>query len=96
MINSQMKLYNYSLYGDVDDYGMSKPIDEIQGQLRIAINITSQSVQDNINFTHAEYIGLTHDKNISDKYIVHYGDKKLKVLYIQPHGRYKQVYLGAV
>lgn len=91
-----MRAYNYFTYGDDDSYGMPTITEETQGKIKIAIYTTSQAVQDNINYSGANYVGFTNDKNITDKYVIDYNGKKLKVLYINPKGRYKQVYLGAM
>lgn len=96
MINVDMRNYDYYLYGDDNGYGMPSLSNEVQGQIKMAINITSQSIQENVNYKGAQYLGLTHDANINDKMVIAYGDDKLKVLYINPKGRYKQVFLGAM
>ena len=96
MISADMRLYNYFTYGDADGYGMPTLAEEIQGQIKMAVYTTSQTVQDNINYTGANYVGFTNDKNINDKYVIEYEGEKLKVLYINAKGRYKQIYLGAM
>lgn len=93
MISTDMRNYEYYLYGERDSYGQSTLSTEAKGLIKMAIYTTSQGVQDNINYQNAQYLGLTHE-NISDKYVIAYGDKKLKVLYIQPKGKLKQVYMG--
>ena len=96
MISADMRLYNYYLYGENNAYGQPVLSDEIKGQIKIAIYTTSQSVQDNINYKGANYIGLTHDADVNDKYVIAFGDEKLKVLYVNPNGRFKQVFMGAM
>lgn len=93
MINPDMRLYDYYTYGDDDGYGTPQLSTEVQGKIKVAINIASQNVQDNILFEDCTYIGLTNDANVDSTYVLVYGDKKLKVLYVNPKGRYKQVYL---
>ena len=95
MINNDMRTYNYFLYGDADAYGQPQLSKEPQGTIKIAINITSQSVQDNINYKNASYMGLTHTL-VNDSYVIEYEDKKLKVLYVNPKGRLKQVFLQEI
>lgn len=87
-----MRLYDYSTTGSIDEYGQEVIDNKVKGQVRMAINLTSQTIQDNINYKDANYIGLTHAA-IDDTYIIHYGNEKLKVLYVNPFGRYKQVFL---
>ena len=92
MINAEMRSYNYYLYEDADDYGQSVLSKEVKGSAKMSINVTSQSVKDSIVYSGAEFIGLTHDE-LSDKYVIQYGESKLKVLYVNPRGRFKQVYM---
>lgn len=96
MITTNMKLYDYYIYGATDAYGQAQMSPEAQGKIKMNINISSQSIQDNINYKDSKYIGLTHDPKINDTYVIQYGNEKLKVLYINPKGRYKQVFLGAM
>lgn len=99
MINAEMRTYEYYLYDEDNSYGQSTLIaDEndnpiVQGTVKIAINTTTQSIQDNIRYKGATYIGLTMDKNISDKYVVQYNDEQLKVLYVNPKGIFIQVFM---
>ena len=93
MINTDMRLYDYFVYGDDDGYGSPTLSEESQGKIKMSINIASQSIQDNILFKECTYIGLTQDKNVDDTYVVAYENNKLKVLYVNPKGRYKQVFL---
>lgn len=98
MINTAMRDYSYFLLED-NSYGQQtikkdkngKPV--AQGTIKLAINTTSQSVQDNINYSQATYIGLTHSP-VTDAYVIQYGDRKLKVLYVNTLGRYNQVFMG--
>ena len=93
MINTDMRLYDYSTFGADDGYGMPLLSEEPDGQIKMVINISSQGTQDNILYKDCGYIGLTMDANINDTYVIRYGKNKLKVLYINPKGRYKQVFL---
>ena len=92
MINSQMKTYNYFLYGNKDEYGQQKLSDEPNGTIKMSINITAQGTQDNILYKDSSYIGLTHSP-INDSYVIEYGARYLKVLYVNTIGRYTQVFM---
>lgn len=96
MFNSNMRTYDYFTFGDLDSYGQPKLSEKAVGSVKMAIYTTSQSVQDNILYTNASYMGLTHDKNISDKWVIQYGNTKLKVLYVNPSGRLYQVFMAKV
>jgi hypothetical protein len=88
-----MRTYNYFLYGDKDAYGQEQLTQEPQGQIKMAIYTTSQTIQENINYSGANYIGLTHSL-LDSSYVIQYEDKLLKVLYVNPKGRLKQVFLA--
>lgn len=92
MINTRMKEYDYYLISDLnDEYGQPQTTPEAQGKIKISITTTSQSIQDNVNYKNAQYLGLTFDE-VNDKYIIQYGEEKLKVLFVNS-GRYNQVFL---
>ena len=93
MINSDMRLYDYFTYGQDDGYGMPALSTEAKGKIKMAIYISSQAIQDNILFKDCTYIGLTSDANVNDSYVIKYGKEQLKVLYVNPKGRFKQVFL---
>ena len=95
MITVDMRLYDYYLYEGKDAYGFPQLSEEPKGQIKMTINITSQSVQENINYSGASYIGLTHSL-LDDSYVIQYGEEKLKVLYVNPKGRLKQVFLAKI
>ncbi len=97
MINTDMRLYNYFTLGPVVMGQPQIPSKDAvpEGQIKMAINISTQSVQDNVNYKDAQYVGLTH-ANVDDTYIIQYGEERLKVLYINPKGRMKQVFLKRI
>ena len=101
MINANMRAYEYYLYGDKDSYGQQKLITNesgepaVQGLIDISITITAQSIQDNINYKNATYLGLTLDA-IDDSYVIQYGELKLKVLYVNAQGRITQVFMSEI
>lgn len=92
MINRDMRYYDYFTFGEVNAYGQPTVSKEVKGSIKMAINIASQSVVDNIRYKDASYVGLTHAE-VDDTFVIQYGDEKLKVLYVNPKGRYKQVFL---
>ena len=92
MINANMRNYDYFTLGAVDAYGQPQVDAEPKGTIKMAIYISSQSIQDNVNYQDCNYIGLTQAK-VDDTYIIKYNNELLKVLYVNPQGRYKQVFL---
>ena len=93
MINPQMRDYNYYTYGEQDAYGQPALSDK-KGTVKMAINVLSKRIEDNVLYAQAEYIGLTSDAKINDKYVIAYGSDRLKVLYVYPYGRLKQVFMA--
>lgn len=96
MINAKFATYDYYTIGDLNEYGQAKISEDVKGSVKMAIFPTSQSVQDNILYLNAQYMGLTHDQNINDTYVIQYGNIKLKVLYVSPTARLQQVFLSKV
>ena len=99
MINTQFKAYDYYKYS-TNSYGQSTPnLNEVVGQVTLAINTINQAVGDSILYKNASYIALTWDKDIDDTYLIQYTDKeRLKVLYVSAPSKYKlrQVYLQKI
>lgn len=92
MINANMRHYNYFTFGGDNGYGSPQLSNDVKGSVKMAISITSQSIQDNIKYKGATYVGLTHD-NVDDTFVISYRGEKLKVLYVNPEGRYNQVFM---
>lgn len=95
MINRDFRAYEYFLYEGKDAYAQPQITEDPQGTIKMAIYIASQAVQDNINYSGANYVGLTHAA-IDDSYVIDYNGNKLKVLYVNPQGRLKQVFLADI
>lgn len=93
MVNADMRTYDYYLYQDNDAYAQPQLSQDVQGTIKIAIYTASQGIKDSVAYTGTEYIGLTHDA-INDKYVILHNDEKLKVLYINTRGTWKQVYMA--
>lgn len=90
MLNTDMREYNYYTYGEEDECGQAQLSTTIQGTVKMAVYLVSNTKEDSINFAKIQYQGITQDKNIDDTYVIEYGKQKLKVLYVIK-GRYKQV-----
>lgn len=93
MINANMRNYDFFTLGEYDAYGQQQISNEKQGSIKMAISISSQTVQDNILYQGCQYMGLTHDAGVNDTYVIKYGNERLKVLYVSPQGRHKQVFM---
>lgn len=96
MITTDMRLYDYFTFGENDSYGMPQLSETPKGQIKMAINISSQGIQDNILYKDCSYVGLTQDANVNDTYVIKYGEGQLKVLYVNSKGRYTQVFMSEI
>lgn len=92
MFNTDMRTYDYFTLGGTDSCGQPV-LSAKQGFIKMAIYLNSQNIADNIKYRDAAYVGLTHDAKVNDSYVIQYKDSKLKVLYVNPQGRFKQVYM---
>lgn len=93
MVNTDMRLYNYFAFGEADVYGQSQLSENPEGTIKMAINTISQSIQNNIRYQDCTYIGLT-TAEVKDTFVIQYENERLKVLYVNPKGRFKQVFMG--
>lgn len=93
MINADMRFYSYSTFGTPDEYGQPVMSEAVLGGIKMSIHLTSQSIQENALYSGATYVGLTMAQ-VDDSFVIHYKDKKLKVLYVNPYGRYNQVFMA--
>ena len=91
-----MKTYNYFTFGVLDEYGQQTIATTPVGTVKLAINTSNITTGDNIKYKDATYIGLTLDSLVNDSYVIEYDNEKLKVLYVIPIGRYKQVFLKEI
>lgn len=95
MISRDMRLYDYYTFGDANAYGQPTVSEEKQGSILISINTISTAIEDSAKYKSAQYIGLTNAQ-VTDKFVIAFGEEKLKVLYVNPKGRYKQVFMVAI
>lgn len=96
MIEANMAYYNYYEYGEPNEYGEPTLSEEPQGTVKMAIYETGQSVQENVNYTNANYVGFTW-ADVSNDMVIEYGNERLKVLYvIKPKRMLNQVMLAKV
>lgn len=92
MINAQMRNYDYFTFGENNAYGQPQLSDK-KGTIKMAIHLVTEAIEENSFYSGANYIGLTLD-SIDSTYVIQYGEEKLKVLTVNPAGRYKQVSLA--
>ena len=94
MISIQMKNYDYYTFEEKNSYGQPSLSQTGKGIVKMAINLMSEVVSEEAVYSKAQYVGLTFDSGVDSTYVIQYGDDKLKVLYVNPLGRYKQVFLA--
>jgi hypothetical protein len=95
MIGTKKRFYKFTKYSADNAYGeMTLPSEPI-GEVKMTIHTTAQSIQDNINYKGATYIGLTNSL-LDDKTVIFLGELKLKVLYVNTEGRLNQVFMAEI
>lgn len=101
MINTSMREYDFYLIdAKPNSYGQQTIIKDengqpkVQGTVKMAINLTTQAVKESITYHEAQFCAQTHDKRVDDTFVIQYGKKRLKVLFVAPGGRYRQVFLN--
>lgn len=97
MINADMRLYDYYIYSP-NEYGQTIIPEDAKpaGKVKMAIYTTSQSAQDNVLYQNAAYMALTHETGVNDTYQIDFNGERLKVLYVSPQGRLRQVFMSRV
>lgn len=91
-----MRNYNFYTFGEKDIYGQPQLSEEVQGSIKMSIDVVSQSITDTANYKQVTYIGLTRDAQVNDTYVIEYGEVKLKVLYVNSKGRLNQVFMAEI
>lgn len=94
MINAQMRNYDYFIFGENNAYGQPSLSEDKKGTVKMAIHLITEAIDENSFYSGANYVGLTHDSAINSTYVIQYGEERLKVLTVNPHGRLKQVSLA--
>lgn len=100
MITTSMRDYEFYKYGGPNEYGQQTLIKDesgepiVQGTVKMAINLTTQATKDSVTYHNAQFFALTHDRSVDDTYVIQYGKMRLKVLFVAPGGRYRQVFLN--
>lgn len=93
MIANNMRTYSFYTLGEDDGYGQAATSLYPTGKIKMAIALNSHATTDSILYADCEYVGLTHNANVDDTYIIEYGKERLKVKFVNPAGRYKQVFM---
>lgn len=96
MINTNFRFYDYFTFGVTDEYGQQTISTTPEGKVKMSISVSSQAIQDSILYKDCSYVGITHDNNINDSYVIAFGDELLKVQYVNAFGRFKVVYLKGI
>ena len=87
-----MRKYDYYTFGENNAYGQPQLSDK-KGTIKMAIHLITEAIEENSFYSGANYIGLTLEA-IDSTYVIQYGEEKLKVLTVNPQGKYKQVSLA--
>lgn len=94
MITTRMRTYDCFALGETEDaYGERVVSENPIGSIKMSITFISNTISESAVYADCEYLGLTY-ADIKDTYVIQYGEDRLKVKYVIPQGRYKQVFLA--
>jgi hypothetical protein len=78
--------------GGQDEYGQDLNAPISQSSITLTFGLYTHQQTDDIRYQDVEYTGLTV-YDVADNQVIQIGDKKYKVLFVNPFGRMKQVFL---
>ena len=96
MINADMRFYEFLALGENDAYGQPTLSEQPKGSVKMAIYTSSVTVQENVNYEDANYVGLTFSNLLDETCVVLYKGMKLKVQNVISDGRYNQVFMKKI
>ena len=103
MISRERRDYEYFRYSEEDNaYGQKTLIKDdennpvVFGTVSMSIFDTANAFTGDVRFKDSKYLGLTNDKFIDTSFVINYKGEHLRVQYIVPRGRYKQVFLNSI
>lgn len=95
MFQSYFRKYPFKKYNEqLNAYGQRQLI-QSESEIKMAIFLNNQALSSDINYSNAQYIGIT-ESPIDDTYIINYNGTDLKVLYINSSRAFTVVYLQKV
>ncbi len=92
MINREWQTVHVLTYSDeVDDYGQKRQGEFTSRDVEMVCKIYSQTNVTDPRYIDVDVIGLTYDKNITDKNVIIIGDDRFNVKYVIPSSRLIQI-----
>ena len=93
MINRELKDATVVTYGGVDEYGQMMTTPTASRTISMTFGMYQHTPTQDIRFQDVKYVGLTSDREISDKDSVIIEGKEYKVSFVNPFGRMTQVFM---
>lgn len=92
MISRELIKATLITYDGIDEYGQEgiNPIN--QTPIEITFGIYKHQPTEDIRFQNVEYVGLTK-ASVNDSQAIKIGDKEYKIQFVNPFGRYKEVFM---
>lgn len=92
MYNRTLKTYNLFTLGELDDYGMRKPLTDTESTITGSLGLYSHSPVEDVRFNEVQYTMLTKD-SLDEGCVIADEDKMYKVVFTNEFGRLNQVFL---
>lgn len=93
MINREMKTVSIKYYDGRDEYGQELATLQDTKEIQAAFGMISKSTSNNIDYIDATHYILTKDNTITDKCKLVVDEHEYKVIYVNNHRMWKQVFL---
>lgn len=93
MINREMKAVTVNYYDGVDEYGQQLATLQGTKEIQAAFGMISKSNNNNIDYLTSTHYLLTTDSTINDKCKIIVDNHTYKVIYVNNHRVWNQVFL---
>ena len=93
MINREIKTVSIKYYDGRDEYGQELATLQDTKEIQAAFGMISKGTSNNIDYIDATHYILTKDDTITDKCKLVVDEHEYKVIYVNNHRMWKQVFL---
>ena len=93
LFNRTLQTLVVHTHGGVDDYGYQLAEELSTRKIEGSVSLYQHTQTSDIRYIDCEYVVLTKDKDISVNDSIEINGKEMKVMFVNPYGRLKQVFI---
>lgn len=93
MINREMRQATVVTYGGVDEYGQMNTTATASRDTYLTFGLYQHTNSNDVRYQNVTHYGLTKDSEITDNDIIVIDGVEYKVLFVNPFGRMREVFL---